>query len=161
MAAPDGAPEVAAPRKRLPVPRSGSCVEPFFRRLWWLLVFGYVSSESPGRLPDAWRLPEPSQSCSSWNMTPGSCPQSQGVVSLTSLVQCWLLAVAQVVLEFKLGRVRFWKVFFVVCGFAGQLFYSFSWLYNAPTWSEFRSQGRKQCGVTEVTIYVLMEDNRH
>ena len=25
----------------------------------------------------------------------------------------------------------------------------------------FRSQGRKQSGVTEVTVYVLMDDNKH
>ena len=38
---------------------------------------------------NAWRLPEPSQRCSSRNMTPGGGPRSQGVVPPTSLVQCW------------------------------------------------------------------------
>ena len=43
----------------------------------------------PGAAPEAanaWRLPEPSQSCSSRNMTPGGGPKSPGVVPPTSLV---------------------------------------------------------------------------
>ena len=78
--------------KRLP---SRSYVEPFFRRLWWLLwldmlgltPWGGSRSRQDVAAPRAG--PELAQSCGSQNMTPGGGPQSPGVIPRTSLVQCW------------------------------------------------------------------------
>ena len=93
MAAPEGAPGMAAPEPLM-------CRAVFSASLV-ALVFGYVWSV-PGAAPgdaSAWLLPGPSQSCGSWNMTPGDSLQSPGVVPSTSLMQCWFLAVAQAVFK--------------------------------------------------------------